>query len=74
MLLTMQNHIEKMWQGALQQSLKKDNDQMMLSYVDLPLPHIDNLILPKLKYGMLEYRTSAKSIVMRLPGYIYEAT
>ncbi len=69
-LLIMQNHSEKIWQGLPPESLEKNN----ILYTDLALPHIEGLIMPRLKYGMLEHRTPTKSIVVQLPGYIYEAT
>lgn len=74
MLLVLQNHTEKIWQNSLKQRIKRSNDQMAITYRQLPLPRIeDNLIIPELKYGTIECRASQGSVVVELPGYMYDA-
>jgi type II secretory pathway pseudopilin PulG len=70
--LVIHNHIENMWYGnKLQMSVQKGNDKMVIRYIQMPLPIIDDdLILPKLTYGVMQYSKPNGSIVMQLPGYI----
>lgn len=68
--LLIQNHIEKIWHGTLEMSTEKSLDQKSMTHVPLPLPTLgDGLIMPKLKYGMIQCRKSNGSVIVQLPGY-----